>query len=1141
MATLATLVTSKTRAASASVLLNGKAWRAILKISRSQTFGSGISTGTVEGRNPPVTPEVGMPISWTWGYGGAPLVAGFTGEVTDIVDKSYPDTWVIQVKDVLWRADRVQQVIATSPLNEITGSAAVRYILNTYGGIPLSRINIPTLSASGSAWSGSEWKLGVLTPVQWGDSDTGTGGTTALRAAQEICGVLGYWLYADYSGIIRAKQMERRPSTSPLRTFQRGVDLLVQGAPERQQNVDGVRNRVVVRGANTGVDGAQIVDEYQTTHPLLPSGVYQELEFSSFLIEYVNASEAGNASATSVAQRLVLVHSRVPNVVRARTKADPRLFVGATLGIIDTGIRYTVAQNFFLYQIDTTLDAKTGDFSDQLVLDGGTGTQGYTTIPNPVASFSWRLVTEGLNGDSVIEVFLDGSGSVSLTGGAITTYAWTTATSVYGSTPNTASGVNAVLIYPGATTSASITLTVTDTTSKTNAITQTIDLTGADTLAPLARIVSAAGGAAWLITQDGGRTWNTETSNGDAIAVGTYGAGIDDRAPGTAPTYGLLATRGASGAGGLRQTLTALATASTNLVSNAAAITSNIWVNEANPARVWFAIADTLYRSTDGGATKTAMVKPASGTNITWIIEDPVVDNSVFCLAGANLYHATDPTSGWTVLYSGPGGSTARQFVRSRDGQVTWVCYTGAPSGEAAQRVETGAVADVAVTAFRTLALDRNASKDAATLYLIGAQASPAIYSVDGLTGLSAFTSSQTFPSGTTVQHMLADPEVDVIYTADFDSVAASQGALRKYFTLSDRLMLWKSLAAGQQGHMLGFGGPNTQVRGTIILLPYAASGAADKIWFGDIATGTWTGKTPPEASKKWYSCRVNPFDTNKLLLFRRPRDADNESAVNNALWYSSDGGDNWTNVWTNIANGTNFDWRNSFVEWSLTDGDEWISGRINTDGYLIRGNLATYTEHLIGSGTHASVGPGLQNEALYITLSSNDQGYMDASNVAHEDGSANLGQGQMRILAGTRQAAHVYVLSNNIIEVTDDYQTGTWTSISSTNAIHSLAILSNGMIIAGNGTNIDIIADAWGTPSITQAAFGIADAISAASSDAQTQAVAVVLRNGSNDGGSATAQPAIRNPDSGAWSLMARPPAATDLANAIEVYTNAI
>jgi hypothetical protein len=484
MPTLADLVASRTRAPSATVRMGGQLCRAVLSLRTSQAFGSGIATGTIVLRNPPVTPAIGTTVSWSWGFNGVE-VPGFTGEIARPARKSYPNRYTIECRDVLWRADRSQQVIATEPLNSITASAAIRYILTHYGGISNSRISLPTFTASGSEWGGSEWTLGILTPVSWGDTETNSGGTTALKAAQDICSVLGYWLYADASGIIRAKQMERAPSLSPVHTFMRGVDLLTDGSPELVEDVDAIKNRIIVQGRKHGrrrrADHGYVPDE----HPVLPAGVYQEDTFSSFLIEYVNASQAGAASATEIAKRILKVRSRLPIVVRHRTKADPRLAVGATVAILDTGIGYTTAKNFFIYALETSLDCVTGAFDQQHTLDGGTGNSGYTTIPPPDASFSWRLVAETLAGDAVVEVFLDGSGSTSLSGGEIVSWDWSTSTTTYSASPNSATGVKATLLFLASEGTADITLTVTDTTSKTGSITQTIDLTGADTMPPI--------------------------------------------------------------------------------------------------------------------------------------------------------------------------------------------------------------------------------------------------------------------------------------------------------------------------------------------------------------------------------------------------------------------------------------------------------------------------------------------------------------------------------------------------------------------------------------------------------------------------------------------------------------------------------
>jgi hypothetical protein len=944
MPTLADLVASYTRIPTATVRMGGQLCRAVISLRTSQAFGSGIATGTIVLRDPPVAPAIGTPVSWRWGYNGVE-VPGFTGEIARPGRKSYPNRWTIECRDVLWRADRSQQVIATDPLNNITASDAIRYILTHYGGIPASRISIPTFSASGSEWGGSEWTLGTLTPVSWGDIENNTGGTTALKAAQEICSVLGYWLYADASGIIRAKQMERAPSLSPAHTFQRGVDLLTEGSPELVEDVDAIRNRIIVRGANTGVDGAQIRDTFQTSHPLLPAGVFQEDTFSSFLVEYVNASEAGAASATEIAKRILKVRSRLPIVVRHRTKADPRLSVGATVAIQDSGIGYTAAKNFFIYALETSLDCVTGDFSQQHTLDGGTGNSGYSTIPPPDASFSWRLMAETLDGDAVVEVFLDGSGSTSLSGGEIVSWDWSTSTPTYGGSPDTATGEQAMLLFEASNATADITLTVTDTTSKQGSITQTIDLTGADTAPPIQRVLSVAFGSSWAVTPDGGATWNVEAT-GDAIAVGTIGAGRMTAAqPPPAPmAYWPRAARAAQRCA---RRSTPWPPPSVNVASAGAAITSNIWINEHNPARVWFAAGSAVYRSTDGGVTKTAMA--AAPASVSWIMEDPEVENSVFILAGADMYNATDPTVGWALLYEGPVGATARQFVRSRDGQVTWICYTGAPSGEALQRVENGAAADIAATDIRTLALDNAASSLLATLYAITGDDPAQIWTFDGLTGLSAAQATPTLPAGGTAMHMLADPDVDVQYIASFDSITTGTGAVHKLVG-GQQLFLYRAGSSGEQAHMLGFG---ARVTGPFELILMTFQVDPGGVWY--YRDGTWTFRPlPVSGTVRGLQIAADPFNPDRwLAVFNNVSTsvADNggvlggSSWAHSPMWLTSDAGVTWEEVLIPTPPGLPGSAVMGGIAWSEQVAGQWAVA-LGSNNYtcIIRGTVGTVT-----------------------------------------------------------------------------------------------------------------------------------------------------------------------------------------------------
>lgn len=916
----------------ASCYLDGKRWYGARKLSYHQKFKEQIETGSVEGKDPPITPRIGMELRYAWGYDGVD-VAGFTGVVTDTDIASYPYTEKLLCSGVLWLADQNNEVLQTDPLNSIKASDAAKYLLTHYGGIPASRLNLPVLPASGAAWDGSEWTLGILTPVQWGDVDQQSGGTTAMRAAAEIYGGLGYWLRANYGGVVIASQMERKPSTQAREVFAVDVNLLLKSPPHRQSNYANVFNQATVRGADTGVDGAQLYDQRRTSSPVLPSGANKDFAYSSTLLEYENATDAGAASVSSVTERILRVVSRVPDVLPPfAVKADPRRSVGDTVGVVNTALRLSTQKNFFIYELTRECDLDAGQFDDTISLDGGTGNSGVTTVPPPDASFSWTLMAETLDGDAVVEVALDGSGSTSPSG-EIVSWAWSTSTPTYGSTPDTASGEHATLVFLASDSPADVTLIVTDTTSKTGTFEALIDLTGADTQPPLREVISVAAGSAWYVTPDGGATWNVETSNGDAIAVGTIGAGADDRAVGTGGTYGLLATRGSGGAGGLRQTLDTLASPSTNLVANSGALTSNIWVNEANPARVWFAIGSAVYRSLDGGATKVAMA--SAPDTVSWIMEDPDVENSVFLLAGSDMLNATDPSLGWALLYPGPASATARQFVRSRDGSVTWIAYTGAPAGEALQRVESGALADLAVTDIRSLALDRQASGLRATLYAVTADDPPQLWAFDGITGLSAVQSIQTFPAGATVQHILMSRLFDVIYCGDFDSIAPGQGAVRKYFPIPDQLLLWKALASGQQAHMLGLG---SRASAPAEVLRMSNSVDPPGVWhYQSTRSVPWIFRALPVsgATPGGYAIAADTFNPDRwLAVFNTDSSACFSSGgkiigdgwAYSPLWETEDAGGTWTEVLITPPPGWVDGSLLGAVGWSEQTGNSWVA-----------------------------------------------------------------------------------------------------------------------------------------------------------------------------------------------------------------------
>lgn len=922
---LAGLVASTSRRPTATVRLGGVRWRDVLTLSRSQQYGSGISGGEVVGREPPVTIAEGeTTISWTWGYNGYE-VAGFSGVVSRVLQKSYPNQWSLQVADSLWLADIRRSDIATDPLNSIAASAAITQILRAAG---LGRVSIGALTASGSAWAGSEWVLGTLTPVSFLN-------TTPLAAARRIAETLGYWLYCDAGGTARVALLERRPSDSPTRTLRWGEDFLLAGPPERERDASAIKNRVVVRGANTGVQGAQIRDEWQT------GDADRTLEVTYELIEYVNASEAGNASCTAAAQRLLRLWSRQPNVVRIpRLKADPRLSVGQTVAIQCSLIGYSDPTPFFIYNLQTSLDLRKGDFSQSLVLDGGTGDGGYTTLPPPEAAFSWRLVAETLNGVGVVEVFLDGSSSISY-GGEVVSWAWASATAVASGFSAAASGVRAMFAYPAATATAEITLTVMDTSSKAGAITQTIPLAG-DATSPLnQRTISLALGSAWAVTPDGGATWATEARTAGTLVPEVGGAT-------------LLATDGAQ----LRQSADQLASASTLAATLGGTITA-LSQTDGLPLRVWAAVGTALYRSIDGGATWASWgTLPAS---VSAILEDPAVLNSVFVLAGATMYHATTdtPGTGWATLYAGPSGATARHLARGESGATTWICYTGTSIGSPLQRVEGPISATWPLgtspmpTEIRALAL----ATDELTVYAWDAQGRG--WAVASATGIATAITA-TLASGETAQHALADPDDPIVYLATF---GASAGTTYKYFPLADALAAFYVPAAGRQAHRVGLGEPPASALEALILTDGATPGG---VWHN--GSGPWLLKNAGLPSGwRWGQVAVSPFlPTTDWLIggydgasYTRNGTHILSGGGQHLIWRTRDAGATWTAV-------PMLDPAPAGAFAGIVPGESYT-----VIGYASTGDLWAFVG--IGSGSHSSVVLWRGTDTLSPTVLLND------------------------------------------------------------------------------------------------------------------------------------------------------------------------
>lgn len=687
-------------------------------ISLGEAIGQPVGGGSIRIVKPPFDPEIKMPVVVEWGFDWQHVYA-FHGFVVNPQRAAYPRAWNVQVKNILWLADFPVMKESINLLNNKTANNVMEILLHGYAGIPLSRIQLPEFEQS----PGVPWLLGTMTPIEFSGSP--------LQGCIQICDALGYALYADASGVVRARKISGAPSDSPLVYWDASRDWLVQGAPNTDSDGEKIFTRVVVTGAATniitGPSGEQravnVRDVRQIdNHPLLPNGQHREMGYSNGLVEYTNEEQTGEASAEAIATRLLLEHSRTPYTVTARVKAQPGLEIGTTIAAREPRIGLNAYRPFFLMSVQTTFGG--GQFDANVTLDGGVGEAGFTTIPDPIAAFVWMLHKETLNGTDYVEVFLDGTASrgfgdaptydengdlqepVDPTDPTSTIQSWIWSDDSV--PPQSGEGPRTMFKYPADQTTARICLTVTDVTGKVGTTCINVAIQGDVGAEPTKRELSLAAGASWYVTPDGGKTWRRENAQyTEAVppisALGSIAADIED-----AVAVGLLSA-GNSDGGGLRATSDYLASPSVTINAGGATPAKFIWQHERYPERIWMAIGEQAFLSADAGV----LFYPRGnfGAEVRWIVESIDTVGVVDVLAGADVYTSWDAQTDaphWTKTLEGPPGSVARNYV-SGFGKH-WVGYETVPPGSSPLRSIEGdeavfASADPPVTSVRALTM----------------------------------------------------------------------------------------------------------------------------------------------------------------------------------------------------------------------------------------------------------------------------------------------------------------------------------------------------------------------------------------------------------------------------------------------------
>jgi hypothetical protein len=685
MPSLEQLVNSKNRRPTALVRVNGYQCQIPNisgAISISGSFGQPVRGGSVQIVNASFVPKIKMPIYIEWGFNGLNVPA-FSGFIENVSRASYPKSYTLQLKDTLGLADfpieeQLDDDITSGMFfgNNKTALFVATQLLTVWGGIPADRLSLGAMEQS----PGVDWLLGTLTPIKFTGSP--------LAAVLKICDALGMWLFCDRSGIIRTVRMSGAPTGYPFVALNNGQDLLVDGAPVVNSNLDQVYNQVLVTGGPTGVAGAVVRDKYRVDTTLLPEGVDRTFTYSNELVEFVNKAQGGDASCTAIAERMVTEHAREPYTVTLKVKANPIAQVGQTMSLRDPRLSLNSPRRFFIMGLSTTFGGAV--FEQSYTLDGGVGPAGYTLIPPPLATFTWRLMSETMDGADVIDIFVDGTASQPMGGGEIVQWDWELEPNdaVVPGSPFVGSGPYFTFVVPATTTEVTITLTVTEVTSKTNSFTQVVPLVGSINDVPAKRALNFAG-TGWYVTPNGGKDWSYDSA---PLALAVPPIGNQGSAQSTdliaARAIGLIATGGAT-ANRLRRTNDYLATPATFL-TNPPGVVNFVWQNERDPLRLWVAVGGSVHLSVDGGVswgparTPTPFAPEDTDHNVRWIVE--AFDNFgvIDVLAGRYCFTSFDAGVHWQVSLAGPVDSIARCYVSGFERHI--VGFTNVPDDSSALR-----------------------------------------------------------------------------------------------------------------------------------------------------------------------------------------------------------------------------------------------------------------------------------------------------------------------------------------------------------------------------------------------------------------------------------------------------------------------
>lgn len=524
-------VDAKTKTPTATVKYEGKSTRDVLSIDVSYSINNALNTATIRSLNrPPAEPEGKVIV--TQGYDGKEVLV-FTGLIDSIQQDEYATTYTVICRDMLKKAMDtflVQEV--KFGIDVETGHFFYSTYTNNDGGTftvheyeSLSALNAAhpettdNYSPEGvKAEAVVQWLLVMCglaegTEIQvdptefWlGDLSPATFHLQSVYdSIQQICELIGWYVFCDVGGVVRFKKRPRKASGYSVWKYKStGEPYNIHSASYTKSNID-LRNYVEVQGAS----GIKVVK--RSSSPYIGNTPYRGVLIGNDLIDTSGIAEF-------IANRVLSDLNRLKETVALEVDGNPYLFPGQSIDI-----RSGSANGTFMiediqgnvsadagYRMNIAAAAYPGDSTDE---DDG-DIQAVITVTQVVSI-----------GDPKILVQFDGSSSYS-NRGPITAYDWQFGSSTYnkyGPEPQ------AWMVFDSEEitgTSMNVTLNVYDAGGNFATTTSGITLEGLLGATPLMyRQLYAALTTRGVGSQNGGDSWNKVEIPAISVAASNFAPG----------------------------------------------------------------------------------------------------------------------------------------------------------------------------------------------------------------------------------------------------------------------------------------------------------------------------------------------------------------------------------------------------------------------------------------------------------------------------------------------------------------------------------------------------------------------------------------------------------------------------------------